>query len=328
MVRFATDCMNKMLALAKHLDIIYGPDTSDLSLRIGIHSGPVTGGFLKGKGARFQLFGDTMNTTSRIESAGEPGRIHCSKETADLIVAAGKAKWVEKRENTIYTKGKGEMQTYWIDTTKKNRARRLHSTSGSSSAPSTDESTENSEMRDSVANREKDASGDKKNRLVTFNLEVLLRLLKQVVAWRTSSPPTIYADIDVSRQEDPNATMPLDEVKEIIALPPFDRRAAKRKVDIEQVVIPPVVVNQMLVYVTRIAYMYRNNPFHNFAHASHVVTAVMKLMNRIAAPVISDESRSMGGAAAALHDHTYGIVSLGTDHEFLVPLPVCFCRSF
>ena len=59
MAKFASDCMGKMLTLTKQLDVIYGPDTGDLNLRIGIHSGPVTGGFLKGKGARFQLFGDS-----------------------------------------------------------------------------------------------------------------------------------------------------------------------------------------------------------------------------------------------------------------------------
>jgi len=44
-----------------------GPDTEDLGLRVGIHSGPVTAGVLRGERARFQLFGDTMNTTAVSE---------------------------------------------------------------------------------------------------------------------------------------------------------------------------------------------------------------------------------------------------------------------
>ena len=57
-------------------------DTADLSFRIGMHSGAVTGGVIRGQNARFQLFGDTMNTAARIESNGLSGRIHFSTDTA------------------------------------------------------------------------------------------------------------------------------------------------------------------------------------------------------------------------------------------------------
>jgi class 3 adenylate cyclase len=64
---------------------------SKLKIRIGIHSGPVTAGVLRGN-HRFDVFGDTINTASRIESTGEPDRIHLSKETAALLEKAGKSK--------------------------------------------------------------------------------------------------------------------------------------------------------------------------------------------------------------------------------------------
>jgi class 3 adenylate cyclase len=65
-----------------------GPDTGELGLRVGLHSGPVTGGVLRGEKARFQLFGDSMNTTARIEAGGH--KIHVSEATADLVSTAGK----------------------------------------------------------------------------------------------------------------------------------------------------------------------------------------------------------------------------------------------
>jgi class 3 adenylate cyclase len=110
MIRFSADILDAMHSVTRDLEVSLGPETSDLDLRIGIHSGPVTAGVLRGERARLQLFGDTMNTTSRIESSSRPGRIHLSNETAELIIAAGKGHWIEKRENMVEAKGKGALQ--------------------------------------------------------------------------------------------------------------------------------------------------------------------------------------------------------------------------
>jgi class 3 adenylate cyclase len=112
MVKFARDCMLQMAVLLEDLGLSLGADTIDLAMRVGMHSGGVTGGVLRGDKTRFQLFGDTVNTASRMESNGMKGKIHCSQTTADALITAGKTQWLTSREDKITAKGKGEMQTY------------------------------------------------------------------------------------------------------------------------------------------------------------------------------------------------------------------------
>lgn len=79
-----------------------------------MHSGPVTAGVLRGDRSRFQLFGDTMNTAARMEQSGVKSKIQLSKETANLLINAGKARWVVPRQHTVSPKGKGgKYTTVW-----------------------------------------------------------------------------------------------------------------------------------------------------------------------------------------------------------------------
>lgn len=98
MSKFAKDIMNTMRTLTRDLETTLGPDTGDLALRIGLHSGPVTAGVLRGERARFQLFGDTMNTAARMEQTGTKNRIQVSQATAEYLAAGGK-RWVNCFKN-------------------------------------------------------------------------------------------------------------------------------------------------------------------------------------------------------------------------------------
>lgn len=116
MVKFAVQCLRKLEALIAEGDMLrkFGPGTADLGMRVGIHSGPVTAGILKGFKSRFQIYGDTVNTSSRMESNGLRGKIQVSETTAKLLIAADKASWLKKRDTLVAAKGKGDMQTYWV----------------------------------------------------------------------------------------------------------------------------------------------------------------------------------------------------------------------
>ena len=94
MAKCSVECHKIFEVVRTELSYILGSEKTYVKLRCGLYYGPVTAGFLRGIRSRFEIFGDTVNSASRMEITGVPTRIQISQATTDLLIKAGKESWV------------------------------------------------------------------------------------------------------------------------------------------------------------------------------------------------------------------------------------------
>jgi len=155
--------------------------------------------------------------------------------------------------NSYHLEGKGFLQTYWCEPHAKSRT-------SNTSDSDVDRSLESAVLDDGL------------RRLVDWNVEILARSLTLITSQRQADS-LMRGGPDRSDSTIQPEGCAIDEVTEIIELPAFDSNFKKDKGD-GKVELAPDILKQLHTYVTAIASMYRNNPFHNFEHASHVCMSV------------------------------------------------------
>ncbi|MDB9516166.1 adenylate/guanylate cyclase domain-containing protein [Roseofilum reptotaenium CS-1145] len=105
------DVMARMaLSMQAYMGQFYTPMGDNFQIRIGMHTGSVIAGVIGKKKFIYDLWGDTVNVASRMESSGEPGKIQVTEVVYEVL----KEQYILEKRGKIRVKGKGEMDTYWL----------------------------------------------------------------------------------------------------------------------------------------------------------------------------------------------------------------------
>lgn len=98
------------LEMQKIISKFYQATGEPLQIRIGINTGPAVAGVIGLRKFVYDLWGDAVNTASRMESSGLPGKIQVSAQTYEKL----KGKYYLEKRGLIEVKGKGQMETFWL----------------------------------------------------------------------------------------------------------------------------------------------------------------------------------------------------------------------
>lgn len=309
---FACDCRKKLNEKFK------GLDAKGLAIRFGMHSGHVQTGGMFEHTSRYQLLGDTIDTTYQMLKSSRAGKIHVSVETAELLNLAGRGDWLAPRSDLVLVKDKGEMSTFWI----KPKAC-LASCEPPDLLSGSDASTVASEASfDDVTawenlNLSEFQSHDTKfHAVVDRTVDLFLPYLKKIQAKRNALKAVSDNTYQGQNDELPMGDPIMEEAREVVRMPAFDHRIASAMTNYDYVDLSEEVESQLRLYVSSIVSTYRDNEFHNVEHAAHVTLTMDKLIKKLSSPEKQDvyidfggKPRSTESIAYDLDGRTFGIAS-------------------
>ena len=93
----------------------YANGEPSFDMRAGIHTGSVVAGIVGVKKFQYDIWGDTVNTASRMESNGEVGKVSISQSTYELLKSD--SQFIFENRGKVMAKGKGEIEMYFVSTT-------------------------------------------------------------------------------------------------------------------------------------------------------------------------------------------------------------------
>lgn len=99
------------LELKKALQCINEQSFNHFVLKMGINHGPITAGVIGARKPHYDIWGNTVNVASRMESTGKAGAIQVTQETCEILQAFG---YTFEQRGLVAVKGKGQLMTYYL----------------------------------------------------------------------------------------------------------------------------------------------------------------------------------------------------------------------